>query len=263
MSNPHAMQLFQAMIGYKKQEESLASQEKRQDERLSQQFDLAAMREDRLNAKKAVDEGTQFFKKYGVGSPQTWAEYLSNPSIQSTVDDLVSGKVLAGKDQHLQALKAIGIRLQQDEDMHTATTTRQNLLGVDKILRDVKGGKVDKALGIQQANDLLNQNAQLKGTQPIQLTTGDRVPGVSAMSGFFNRNKIVALNPITGKAIDVGDDINKVAEFADKQTASSYTPEDLQKARVAVKSATPKDLADLKKAHPDMYIALQRLGDIK
>lgn len=263
MSNPHAMQLFQSMVGWRKQEESLRSQEQRQDARLSQQFDLAAMREDKIQNKKYVDEGTNFFKKYGVGTPQTWAEYLSNPSIQNTVDDLVSGKVLAGKDPHLQALKAIGTRLRQDEDLHTSTTYRQNLLGVDRILKDIKDRKVDKSLGLQQANDLLRQNSELKGTGQIQLTTGDKVPGVSGFSGWFNRNKIVAINPLTGKSVDVGDDINTVDKFAESASPSEFTQQDIQQARIAVKTATPKDLDELKKKHPEMYRILQLSGDIK
>lgn len=269
MGNPHAMQLFQSMVGWQKQQESLASQEQRQDARLAQQFDLAALREDRLTNKKYVDEGTSFFKKYGVGTPQTWAEYLSNPSIQSTVDDLVSGKVLAGKDQHLQALKAIGTRLQQDTDMHTATTLRQNLLGVDRILKDVKNGKMDKDLGLQQANELLNTNSQLKGTGQIQLVAGDKVPGVGKLHGFFNRNKIVAINPTTGKTIDVSEnDIAAVDKFANEAKPSQYTPQQVQQAAQVVKQASTNPITmkqvieKLKKEHPEMYQILLSQGAI-
>lgn len=268
MSNPHSMQLFQAMVGWKKQEQSLNSQEARQDQRLSQQWDLAQQKEDRLSTKKYVDEGTQFFKKYGVGSPQTWAEYLSNPSIQSTVDDLVSGKVLAGKDPHLQALKAIGMRLQQDTNMHDDTQIRQNLLGVDKLIKEVKAGKTDKAIGLKAATDLLNQNAQIRGTGQVILTTGDNVPGVGKLGGFFNRNKIVALDPNTGKTVDIGDDdLSKLDKFTSNTTTSQYTPQQINQAAQLVKSQpnpiTMKQVIDkLKKEHPEVYNILKQRGDI-
>lgn len=273
MSNPHAMQLFTQMVGWKKQQESLASQEARQDQRLAQQFDLAAQREDRLRNKQYKDEGTAFFKKYGVGTPQTWAQYLSDPTTQNTVDDLVSGKVSPGKDQNLQALMAIGTRLKQDTDMHTQTTVRQNLLGIDRLLKDVQAGKTDRTIGMQSANDLLNANAQLTGKNPVMLVTGDKVPGVSGFSGWMHRNKIVALDPATGKTADIGGygagnsfnvDINKLAEAADKApSGTGHTPQDIQQARNAVKTATPKDIKELKTRDPEMYNILVNSGDIK
>lgn len=211
---------------------------------------------DRETQKKATDEGTVFFKKYGVGSPQVWAEYLSSPAAQQTAEDLTANPDKAGNDPHLLALRAIGMRLKTDDDLHTHSQTIQNTLSADKILRDVKAGKVDRNAGLAQVNDLFKQNAGLTGSRQIMIIPGDQVPGKNGLQQFMARNKNVAVDAVTHEDLGAVNNISDTEKFAAQPPSKEYTQQDFEQAKAALPNATPKDLSDLQKQHPQMYQAL-------
>lgn len=219
-------------------------------------MDRFYQRQDKDNLKKITDEGTGFFKKYGVGSPQTWAEYLSSPAAQQTTDDLVANPQKAGNDPHLRALLAIGQRLKTDDDLHNHTAVIQNTVTADRLFRDIKKGNVDRNSGLAQINDLFRQNAGITGNRQIMIVPGDQVPGKNAFQKMWAGHKNVAIDAITHK--DLGDinDISDTEKLTNEPQPKPYTQQDFEKAKAALPQATPTSLKWIEKEHPDMYQAL-------
>lgn len=210
-------------------------------------------RQDKETTKKAIDEGTAFFKKYGVGSPQVWAEYLGNSAAQQTSEDLVANPQKAGNDPHLRALLAIGQRLKTDDDLHTHTQTTQNSLEIDKTLRAIKKGDLDRNTGLARVNDLFKQNAGLTNSRQIMIIPGDQVPGKSALGRLFSGYRNVAVDAVTHQDLGEINDISDANKFQAQPATQPYTQQDLERAKAALPNATPKDLSDLQKLHPEIY----------
>lgn len=268
MSNPKAMPMFTQMVGFKKQGEMLASQEKRADERINAQFDLQANREDKKREKDYVDKGNEFFKKYGVGTPQTWAEYLMNPSIQQTVDDLVKNPKLAGKDPHLLALRDIGTRLEQDQNLH-GLTERARITGqVNGMLKDLRSKKVK---GEEQKGIMANLNSQLEVLEQLGGRSMRMVPESSLATGSTMdwltqkkySDKPILVDAITKQPLDE----NKIDVISEQPVSKQYSPQQINQTAAAIApykgKITWNDVIEkLKKEQPEMYKILKQRGDI-
>jgi hypothetical protein len=258
--NPGLDPVFRQVLQNKQQLREINAAADRQTVTQQGLYDRLFKREDKSTEKKAMDEGLQMVKKYNVGTPQTWAQWISDPTTQSIVEGLVQNGIPKGQenDEHLRNLRAIGLAVKQNRDMFLDAGTRQNNLGADRILKEINAGKVDKGLGLDQINTLLKENADSRGTRQIQLIPGNQVAGNNWYDNFRDRNKVVAVDPVThAKLGEVGESIDDISKFANQPPTQSYTPQDLAQARAALPTATPKNLTDLQKNHPILYQALK------
>jgi hypothetical protein len=267
MSNPDARTLFSQMMGYKKQGEMIQAQADRQDKSIQAQFDLQAQREDRIRSKEYVDKGNEFFKKYGVGTPQTWAQYLMDPSVQSTVDDLVKNPKLA-TDEHSKALLAIGQRLEQDQNLHGVAERTRVTSQVNSMLKDISSGKYGKQElpgALQNINQQLDVLGQMGG-RSMQVVPESQTATNSTMDFLTQKkysNKPVLIDKTTGQKLDIG----KINVLAEQPSSNKFSPQQINQAAATVGKYKAtiqwKDVIDkLKKESPEMYQILKQRGDI-
>jgi hypothetical protein len=267
MSNPDARALFSQMMGYKKQGEMIQAQADRQDKSIQAQFDLQAQREDRQRTKEYVDKGNEFFKKYGVGTPQTWAQYLMDPSTQQTVDDLVKNPKLA-TDPHSRALLDIGQRLEQDQNLHGVAERTRVVGQVNTMLKDIGSGKYKKEelpAAMQNINQQLDVLGQLGGRQ-MKVVPESQTATNSTMDYLTQKkysNKPVLIDATTNQKLDA----NKLDIIAEQPSSKSFSPQQITQTAQTIgkyKGTISWDdvIKKLKTESPEMYQILKQRGDI-
>lgn len=270
MSNPRAMPLFQSMLGLKKQSDMLASQEDRADKRLQAQFDLQAQREDKNRTKSLIDQGKSFVLQSHVGTPETWAAYLDDPTVQAQAHDLVKNGFPKGHehDQNLINLRDIAAKREQDQNL-SGSIERTKVIGqVNNIFKDI-GSKKYKKEELPGVISSLNQQLQLLqslGGRSMQVVPESQLATGSTMDFLTQKkysNKPVLIDAVTRQPLDE----NKLDVVAEQPSSPKFSPQQITQAAQDISkhkgTITWNDvIGKLKKEHPDMYQILKDRGDI-